>query len=112
MTVAPNAKMSAATTSSTVRVEAAGRSWSSCMVEPHRAAQDGAGGRGGRARPPAGPRYLARNPASFISSRWRCSVFATQSRYSLPVIVVWLNAPRAMNSFHSGVARTFLKSSS
>ena len=55
--------------------------------------------------------FFARNPASFMSSTWSCSFFATQSANSLPAMKVWLKAPSSMNFFHSGVSRTFLNKS-
>src|SRR5690606_35306543 len=62
------------------------------------------------AAPGATP-YLERNPAAFIDPRCVSSAFVSQSTYSLPLMVVWLNAPFSMYSFHSGVSRTFFSRS-
>src|SRR5882672_5409142 len=61
--------------------------------------------------PRAAGLHLARNPASFISMMCRASSRATQSSYSFPLKVVWLNAPVSRKFFQSGVSRTFFSRS-
>src|SRR5712692_162327 len=55
--------------------------------------------------------HLARKPASFMSMMCRASSRATQSSYSFPLTVVWLNAPVSRKLFQSGVSRTFFSRS-
>src|SRR6478752_5737000 len=63
------------------------------------------------AEPPVRPYFPAMKPAFFISAMCRASSRATQSAYSLPASVVLLNAPSSISFCHSGVAITFLNSS-
>ena len=44
-----------------------------------------------------------------MSSRCICSFLPSQSTYGWPVNAVVLNAPLAMNSFHSGSVRSLAK---
>src|SRR6267378_1591061 len=64
-----------------------------------------------RSPPRAAGLHLARNPASLMSRMCRASSRATQSSYSFPLKVVWLNAPVSRKLFQSGVSRTFFSRS-
>ena len=55
--------------------------------------------------------YLARKPASFIRAWCSFSAASTHFTYSGPVMKLVLKAPFFMKSAHSGVSRTFLKTS-
>ncbi len=66
----------------------------------------------GKARlraPPAD--HFARNPASLISCLWVASFAVSHLVNSAPLIAVVLKAPFSMNSFQSGVSRTFFSRS-
>ena len=56
-------------------------------------------------------RYFAMNPASVISCLWVASAPSSHLRKSAPDIEVVLKAPFSMNSFQSGVSRTFFRRS-
>jgi hypothetical protein len=55
----------------------------------------------------AGFAYFARNPASVMSCRWLISALVSHLTNSAPDNALVLKAPFSMNSFQSGVSRTF-----
>ncbi len=61
--------------------------------------------------PSGAHQFPAMKPASCIRPLWVFSALSTQAVNSGPDMKVWLKAPSFMSWAHSGVARTFLNSS-